>query len=130
MRIEGGQTYLGRSAACPGIGTEGGAIHSDPGAEVSSGHSTHGSEEGLNGRERLVSRGTQESIAAENPVLSGLLAGKGRGKPNSICQARDRTFLGETCTQRPARVAHRHALNSPNRRMRTRMYGGVAGEDG
>jgi hypothetical protein len=29
-------------------GTEGGVIHSDPAAEVSSGRSTHGSEEGPN----------------------------------------------------------------------------------
>ncbi len=127
---EGGRTYLGRSAACCGNVTESGVIHSDRAAEVSRRHSTHESEEGLNGRERLVGQGTQEPMAAENPVLSGLLAGKGRVKPNSIRQFRDRTFPGETCTQHPARAVARHALNSPNRRMRTRMYGGVGGENG
>ena len=34
---ESDRTYLGRSAACHGIVTEGGAIHSDRAAEVSSG---------------------------------------------------------------------------------------------
>ena len=35
-----------RSAARLGFGTEGGVIHPDPAAEVSSGRSTHGSEGG------------------------------------------------------------------------------------
>jgi len=33
---------------CLGFGTEGGVIHSDPAAAVSSGRSTHASEEGPN----------------------------------------------------------------------------------
>src|ERR1022692_1512678 len=53
-RVEGGRTYLGRSAACPGIGTESGAIHSERAAEVSSGHSSCASGEGPNGRKRQV----------------------------------------------------------------------------
>jgi hypothetical protein len=72
--IEGGRTYLGRSAACYGNVTESGVIHSYLAAEVSRWDSTHESEEVLNERERLVGQGTQEPIAAENPVLSGLLA--------------------------------------------------------
>jgi hypothetical protein len=55
---------------------------------------THASEEGLNGRERLVSQGTQESIAAENQ-LSGLLAGMGRVKPDSIRQPGTERFLAK-----------------------------------
>ena len=52
-------TYLGRSVACPGIGTEGGAIHSDRAAEVSSGHSSRASDEGPNGRKRQVGGATR-----------------------------------------------------------------------
>jgi len=39
LRVEGGRTYFGRPAACHGIVTEDGAIHSDRVAGVSSGHS-------------------------------------------------------------------------------------------
>ena len=48
LRIEGGRAYHGRSAACLGFVTEDEVIHSDPAAEVSSGRSTHVSEEGPN----------------------------------------------------------------------------------
>ena len=47
---ESDRTYLGRSAARLGFGTEGGVIHSDPAAEVSGGRSTHASEEGPNSK--------------------------------------------------------------------------------
>jgi hypothetical protein len=47
-------SYHGRSAACPGIGTEGGAIRSDRAAGVSSGHSSCFDSEGPNGRKRQV----------------------------------------------------------------------------
>ena len=40
LRTEGDRAYLGRSVVCPGIRTEGGAIHSDRAAEVSSGRSS------------------------------------------------------------------------------------------
>src|SRR3974390_1930148 len=43
------RTYLGRSAVCPGNGTEGGAIHPDRAAEVSSGRSSPATDEGPNG---------------------------------------------------------------------------------
>jgi len=57
---EGGRTYLGRSAACHGIVTEGEGIHSDRAVEVSSGHSSPGKrDEGPNGRERQVVGGTR-----------------------------------------------------------------------
>ena len=46
---EGGRTYLGRSAVCPGIRTEGRVIDPDRAAEVSRGHSRHASAEGPNG---------------------------------------------------------------------------------
>ena len=46
---EGGRAYLGRSAACPGYGTEGGVIYPDRAAEVSRGHSSRRSGEGPNG---------------------------------------------------------------------------------
>ena len=46
---EGGQAYLGRSAACPGFGTEGGVIRPDRATEVSRGHSSRGSGEDPNG---------------------------------------------------------------------------------
>ena len=49
LRAEGSRTYLGRSAVCPGIGTEGRAIDPDRAAEVSSGRSNHASDEGPNG---------------------------------------------------------------------------------
>ena len=48
LRIEGGQSYRGRSAVRPGIGTEDGAIHPDRAAEVSRGHSSSARNEGLN----------------------------------------------------------------------------------
>ena len=44
----GGRAYRGRSAARLGFETEDEAIHPDLAAEVSSGRSTHGSEEGPN----------------------------------------------------------------------------------
>ena len=44
---------------CHGIVTEGEAIHSDGGAEVSSGHSSRQDGEGPNGRERPVVSGTR-----------------------------------------------------------------------
>src|SRR6267378_2923449 len=47
-RIESSRTYHGRSAVRLGFVTESEVIHSDPAAEVSSGRSTHGSEEGPN----------------------------------------------------------------------------------
>ena len=46
--MEGDRTYLGRSAARLGFVTEGEEIHPDLAAEVSSGRSTHASEEGPN----------------------------------------------------------------------------------
>ncbi len=59
MRVEGGRTYLGRSATCHGIVTEGEAIHPDRGAEVRGqnrsaegkiGHAVGKDIEGLQGR--------------------------------------------------------------------------------
>jgi hypothetical protein len=47
-RIESSRAYRGRSVACLGFVTERGVIHADPAAEVSSGRSTHASEEGPN----------------------------------------------------------------------------------
>jgi hypothetical protein len=57
--VEGGRTYLRRSVACHGIVTEGGVIHSDRAAEVSSGRIGRGSDEGPNSRERQVGRRTR-----------------------------------------------------------------------
>jgi hypothetical protein len=37
LRVQGGRTYLEKSAAGFGIGTQGGAIHSDCAEQVSSG---------------------------------------------------------------------------------------------
>src|SRR5260370_35752208 len=59
--VEGERTYLGRSVACHGIVTEGGAIHSDRAAEVSSGRISRASDEGPNSRERQVGRRTRSS---------------------------------------------------------------------
>src|SRR6185437_9179095 len=52
LRAEGGRTYLGRSAVCSGIGTEGEAILPDRAAEVSRGRSSHASDEGPNGPQK------------------------------------------------------------------------------
>jgi len=49
--VEGDRTYLGRAAACHEIMTEGGAIHPDRAAAVSSGRSSRESDEGPNSRE-------------------------------------------------------------------------------
>ena len=49
LRAEGSRAYLGRSAVCPGIGTEDGAIHPDRAAEVSRGRSSPATDEGPNG---------------------------------------------------------------------------------
>ena len=49
MRTEGGRTYLGRSAVCGGVTTEGRAIGPDRAAEVSRGRIRHESAEGPNG---------------------------------------------------------------------------------
>jgi len=48
LRVESSRAHRGRSAARLGFVTEGGVIHPDPAAEVSSGRSTHASEEGPN----------------------------------------------------------------------------------
>ena len=57
--IAGGLSYRRRSVVCPGIGTESGATHSDPAAEVISGHSSRASGEGPNGRKRQVGGATR-----------------------------------------------------------------------
>jgi hypothetical protein len=55
--------------------------------------------------------------------------GMGRVKPNSIGQPGTERLLATPVPN--ARPAHcRPRLNSPNRRMRTRMYGGVGGASG
>src|ERR1700693_301877 len=53
------ELIAGESVARLEFETEGGVIHSDPAAEVSSGRSTHASEEGPNSRERQVGRRTR-----------------------------------------------------------------------
>ena len=68
--MEGDRTYLGRSAACHGIVTEGGEIHSDRTAEVSSGRISRESDEGPNSK-GAASR-TQAGLdeRANRPALS------------------------------------------------------------
>jgi hypothetical protein len=70
-RIESGRAYRGRSAASRGFTTEGEVIHSDPAAEVSSGRSTHVSEEGPNRKQGQSNVGlTGGTAPANQPRLS------------------------------------------------------------
>jgi hypothetical protein len=61
--------------------------------------------------------------------VSGLLAGMGRVKPNLIGPPGTERWLA-TLVPKTRPVPYRPRLNSPNRRMRTRMYGGVEGASG
>ncbi len=57
--MEGDRTYLGRSAACHGIVTEGEEIHFDRAAEVSSGRSSRGSVRSQRAGQRVMTNVTR-----------------------------------------------------------------------
>ncbi|MGC1903469.1 MAG: hypothetical protein WA715_06590, partial [Candidatus Acidiferrum sp.] len=67
--IESGRAYRGRSVACLGFVTEGEVIHSDPAAEVSSGRSTQGSEEGPNSDSEQSN--VELTVALRQPIRFG-----------------------------------------------------------
>src|SRR5260370_11913399 len=100
--VEGSRTYLGRSVACHGIVTEGGEIHSDRAAEVSSGRSSRASDEGPNSK-GAASR-TQDSMSDKRQKNQLVLAftEEGRSEAPKASQEGTESLTAKCATERPA----------------------------
>jgi hypothetical protein len=100
--VEGDRAYLGRLVACHGIVTEGGAIHSDRAARVSSGHISRASDEGPNSK-GATSR-THDSMSDKRQKNQLVLAftEEGRSEAPKASQEGTESFTAKCETEGPA----------------------------
>ena len=96
-------------------------------AEVSRGRSSRASGEGPNDRKAQQCLGLDEGIALAIPLRRASV-GRERVKPAMDANARSEAHTASPNHERPARSRSVNGSNLSNRRMRTRMYGGVGGE--
>jgi hypothetical protein len=116
-------SLLGRAAAGHEVVTGCEEIHPDPAAAVSSGRSTHASEEGPNSEREYSNVGLMSGIAPANQLRLSFTGSEDGEAETATCRA-----------AKPRRTTTRASgpcgLNLLNRRMRTRISGGVTGKAG